>query len=242
MVWKPHEWSDDVKIHASLLLAGWAVLIPYSVLVLAHLHRRIRKNLHIVKIAVLFHMIFGVAGVILALAGFGYGVKHLSTFNRLSLDKLENGDIFLAFHAVVGSIATAGACFQILTMALMREPEFKEDGSYKEVPLWQTVGSYSHRGFGALWLFLAFVALETGTHGSGVHGKTIYTGENVEDLNRQHEKYSVALIGCIFFTIVAVATTVQLLKCLYPEPVAQVSPETKELASGDAKSEDEMDV
>lgn len=158
-----------------------------------------------------FHMVMASIGLILALAGFGYGIKHLSTFNR------DNVDAYNMAHAVIGTIATAGAILEVSLMLIMRRPKFAHQ-RYTTWPWWQKVGHFCHRGFGFFSFVCALVALETGTHISSVHVP------GYEDLADRNEKYSGALIGILLATGLTTTFTVQLAMWALPEATAAVSP------------------
>jgi len=65
-------------------------------------------------------MVFAFVGLILALAGFGYGVKKFST---LGSDARQNVPTYNKAHAVMGCFATGGGMVQLLLMAIMRKPK-----------------------------------------------------------------------------------------------------------------------
>jgi hypothetical protein len=214
--WDPVQWSEEVKIHAILCLLGWGFLLPVSIFALSHLTRR-TGQLH--GFGIHFHMFVGTLGLIFALAGFGYGIRRFTTFSREGVTKYRYA------HAVVGTIATAGAILQVLLMIFMRKPEYHGQ-AYTTWPLWQKVGHFGHRGLGFLWLFFALVALETGTHITNV--------THIESLANRDEMYSAGLIGTTIATAMAVACTVQFAIFYYPVQVTH--DEQVEVPKGNAES------
>jgi hypothetical protein len=105
MTWDPYKWTDDVKIHGTLMLLGWGFFIPLSSFVNSHLYKSNRTS-H--KLGVYFHMVFGAIGLILALTGFGFGISKFSTLSRDGVSTYE------MTHAVLGIIATAGGILQLV--------------------------------------------------------------------------------------------------------------------------------
>ena len=50
-------------------------------------------------------------------------------------------------------------------MSIMRKPKDEaEHADFKNWPLWRQIGHVSHRALGFISFYLAFVAMETGTH------------------------------------------------------------------------------
>jgi hypothetical protein len=173
-----------------LLLLAWGYFIPVGTFVHSHLHKSSFEN-H--KFGVHFHFVFGAIGLVFAIAGFSYAIKNMTTFQRSNVPPYHYA------HAVIGTIATAGAILQLLLMVIMRKPK-SETETFHEWPLWQKIGHFSHRGFGFLWIMLAYAALETGTHMTSVNG--------TEDLENQNEKWSGALLGTVFAAILSSAVIV----------------------------------
>jgi hypothetical protein len=135
MAYDPSEKNDQIRVHAILMLLAWGYFIPVGLFTNSHLYRR-RFRQH--SFGVHTHFLFCGIGVVLALAGFGYGVKNFTTLSRDSASNYRKA------HGVIGIIATAGMILQPLLMAIMRKPKTDHD-SYKEWPLWQKVGHFSHR-------------------------------------------------------------------------------------------------
>lgn len=223
--WDPIQWSDDVEIHAILLLLGWGFFIPVSVLVYSHLYRR---AYHHHAFGVHFHVLLGTLGIILALAGFGYGHRRFTTFTRDNVSK------YTMAHAVTGSIATYGAILQVLFMFIMRKPKF-EGQSYTTWPMWQKIGHFGHRGLGFVWLVFALVALETGTHISNV--------DDVESLANRNEMYSAGFLGAMIASALAVGVSVQFALRRTPLQIAHEQEEDVAAVVVDSKHDDaEVDV
>jgi hypothetical protein len=206
--WDPDEWSDEVRIHAILLFLAWGFFIPVAIFTSSHLNHRTWKLQHF---GVHFHMVVATIGLILALAGFGYGIKHFSTLGK---NKRDNVPAYNKAHAVIGTIATAGGILQLLLMAIMRPPKY-EGESYTTWPWWQKVGHFAHRGLGFLWFFMGLAALEMGTHMTSVHRA------GYEDLAKQDEKYSAGFVACLLATALTVAATVRI--AIACSPSAQVT-------------------
>ena len=139
----------------------------------------------------------GVAGVILAIAGFAYGIAKFSTFSR------DNVDSFRMAHAVLGTIATVGAMVQALLLVVMRKPRYNGEPS-SEWPMWQKIGQFTHCYLGWLWIAFGLVACETGTHMTSV------TDARFEHLglDRQDEIYTGGFIGALLATAVVTASVV----------------------------------
>ena len=195
MAWDPDEWSEHVKIHAILMLLGWGYFIPVALFANSHLYRR---NWREHSFGVHFHMFNISIGIVLALAGFGYGVKHFSTLGKTAR---PNVDTYNFAHAVIGTIATGGMLLEPLLMVIMRKPDPGQP--FNTWPRWQQIGHFSHRLLGFVWFACAFTALEMGTHLTSVHVP------GYEHLNDQDEKYSGAFLGVLFVTVLTVAGVVQ---------------------------------
>ena len=204
--WDPEGWSDDVRIHAILMLIGWGFFIPVALFTTSHISYRQGSNhrstweLHV--FGVHFHMAVGAIGTIFAIVGFGYGLNKFTTFER------DNVSTYRMVHAVVGTIASAGAMIQVLLMLIMRKPKY-ENQRYKTWPLWQKIGHFTHRGFGFLVFLFGLIACETGTHMTSVHHP------GCEHLSEQNEKYSGALICVLLAAAITTALMVQTGKFVY---------------------------
>lgn len=169
-------------------------LWPCFVLTLTHLHRRSRK------LVVHFHMFFGLIGLLLATAGFGFAVNMFTTLERHNVEKYRK------VHAVSGYIASCGG---------MRPPRHRNE-SWTEWPLWQKLGHIPHRGLGFLWLAMALVALETGTHMTSVHGSP--------GLEEQNEKWSAALMAVLAAAALVVVIIFNMVTYLAKPQVAHHQP------------------
>ena len=148
-------WPDRVMIHAVLMLLGWGFFIPVGTFVSSHLHRTYRQR----EFGVYFHVVVSIIGFVLALAGFGYGIKNFHTLEGIGGRTTQ----YDYAHAVIGTIATAMMIIQILLMAIMRIPKDEAD-KFEGWPLWRKIGHVTHRYCGFLSLYLALVSMEMGTH------------------------------------------------------------------------------
>eukprot|EP00986_Skeletonema_menzelii_P002396 scaffold648_cov131-Skeletonema_menzelii.AAC.1 len=98
-------------------------------------------------------------------------------------------------HAVVGTISTAVMILQPLLMSIMRKPENEaEHANFKNWPLSRQIGHVSHRALGFVSIYLAFVAMETGTHLS----------------ESRAQKWSAGLIATITATVLVTLTITHL--------------------------------
>ncbi len=80
-------------------------------------------------------------------------------------------------------------------MSIMRQPENEaEHANLKNWPLWRQIGHVSHRALGFISFYLAFVAMETGTHLS----------------ESRAQKWSAGLIATITATILVTLTITHL--------------------------------
>ncbi|KAL7550141.1 hypothetical protein ACHAWF_013412 [Thalassiosira exigua] len=211
--------SDEIRVHAWLLIWSWAFLIPLGALVSTHTkkHRARGQHPH-------FHVIYsGVLGFVLALAGFAYGIDKFSTFSR------DGVSTYRTVHAVLGSIATAGMILEVLLLGLMRERNF--GGMATDSPLWQYLGHFSHRYMGYLWIAFGLMACETGTHISDV----LDEGAN--------EKYSRGLIGALGATAALSVAIVQVYDhfsdteaTVAPQPYKTPKKQEESLAAGDVET------
>ncbi|KAL7530189.1 hypothetical protein ACHAXR_003354 [Thalassiosira sp. AJA248-18] len=188
----PVQRSNEIDIHAWLLIWSWGFLIPVGTLIWTHTkkHRELQPypDIHI--------MSSGVIGIVLAIAGFAYGVDHFSTFSR------GNVSSFRMAHAVIGTIATTGMMVQVLLLAFMRRANIVEPHP-SEMPLWQKVGHHAHRYMGWVWMACGLVACELGTHiASVVDPEYLHLG-----LDHENEKYAVGFIAALATTAV-VATAI----------------------------------
>ena len=211
LAFDPDEHQRKIKIHATLLLLGWGFFIPVSLFVNSHLgHLHVRHH----EVGVHFHMAVGALGLILALAGFGYGIENFST---LPPNQRASGvPTYNYAHAIIGSIATAGVCLQVVLMLCMRPPKSREEGHHSaDWPWWQTMGHVTHRAGGFVWMLVAWVALEMGTH--------MTSFSRYPEWANQDEKYSAALIGTVVATILTVVVTVQLIHKKVPSTSQQIS-------------------
>ena len=178
----PLERSGEIEIHAWLLIWSWGFLIPCGTLVWTHTkrHEPVHPYLHFFG--------SGIVGVVLAIAGFAFGIKRFSTFSR------PNVSTFRMAHAVIGTIATIGMMLQVLLYAVMK---FKW-------PLWRKIGLHSHCYFGWLWLAFGLVACETGTHITSVTDPQYkHFG-----LDHENEKYAGGFIGALLATALVTVSMV----------------------------------
>ncbi|KAL7533817.1 hypothetical protein ACHAWF_004636, partial [Thalassiosira exigua] len=98
--------SDEIRVHAWLLIWSWALLIPLGALVSKNTNRVQCQHPH-------FHLIYScVLGFVLALAGFAYGINKFSTFSR------DGVSTYRTAHTLLGSIATAGMILEVLLLGL----------------------------------------------------------------------------------------------------------------------------
>ena len=201
MAYDPLERSEQIAIHGWLLIWSWGFLIPTGVLIWTHTKRNNVARPYL-------HILLGSVGTVLALAGFGYGVKNFSTFSR------PNVSAFRKAHAYVGSIASIGAIIQAVLVAFLDD----KDG----VTLLSLDAAAIHRFLG--WIFLAcgLVATLTGTYMASVTRP-----EYLElGLDHENEKFAGGLIGALLATGLVTATSVAILnkKCA----AQAVAPETKQ--------------
>lgn len=177
-----YSYGDKFKIHGVLMLLGWGFFIPVATFVSAHLARRTHRHR---EFGVHFHMVFSGIGVILALAGFGFGIQQFNTLEQKGVG--ERTDRYEYAHAVIGTLATVGMILQVLWMAIMRPPKDEND-TFDTWPMWRKIGNVGHRATGFLSLYLAFVCMEMGTHLS----------------DSRAQKYSAAFIGTVTAAILVI--------------------------------------
>ena len=134
-------------------------------------------------------MFLGFIGVVLAIAGFAYGIQRFTTMSR------SNVSSFRVAHAVIGTTATFGLIVQVLLSAFVKEPRYEWEPS-TEWPFWQTYGQFYHRYLGWLWLVFGIVACEMGTHMTSV---TDFEYEYL-GLDHEDEKYAGVFIGALLLT------------------------------------------
>jgi hypothetical protein len=218
LAWDPIQWSDEVKIHAIMMLLGWGFFIPVAMFTNSLLYRRTFRLHHF---GVNFHIVFVTIGMVFALTGLGYAFRHFTVFTRDNVSKYRMA------HGVIGSIASFGVVLQALLMIIMRPPKY-EGQSYTTWPLWQKFGHFGHRGLGFLWFVFALVALETGTHITSV--------SHIEELANRNEYYSAGFIGAILATVLTVASTVLFVLFLFPAQVTHNEPDV-EVQKGDTEKE-----
>lgn len=145
-------------------------------------------------------MIHGAIGMILALAGFGFGVEKFRVLEQRGSGQYT--DRYEYAHAVIGTIVTALMILQPLWMVIMRKPENEaEVRNFNNWPLWRKIGHVGHRVAGFVAIFLAFVCMEMGTH--------MY--------EPRKQEYSIAFICVITFTILCVAVIWQFAKRHFQE-------------------------
>lgn len=185
------DWRAEVKVHAFLGLVGWGFLIPFSILTFSHLSNRNAKQFHR---GTHLHMSVATLGLLCALAGVGYALLRFGTPFHNSDEEPTLKATYRKVHKTCGLIASIGAIAQVLLMGLMRRPLLYGQ-SISSLSTMARTGHILHKTLGYLWLALAWVALETGTHMVGGDDALIY---------------SAGLIGSVLAVAVAVVATVQL--------------------------------
>ena len=181
LAYDPEQRSGEIAIHAWLLICSWGFLIPTGTLIWSHTkkYNELRPYNEKEGPHPHIHMLSGLLGVILAVAGFAYGIDRFTTLSREPRPSTHR-----IAHAVIGTIATAGMMLQVVLMALMRKPT--EGETSRDWPLWRKIGHRTHRYFGYLWIAFGLVACETGTHISSVTSpQYLYLG-----LDHEGENYS----------------------------------------------------
>lgn len=187
-VFDPCEHTDNVKVHAILLILGWGFLIPVSVFTLTHLSHREDDSLAIFGRHL--HMAIGLLGAILAIAGFAFGMEKFSTLTR---DKSLVPSSELRYtHAITGIIATVGCITNLCLFVFMRPKQRRGERS-----LMARFGHLSHRIIGGISMAAAFIALETGTHMASIDW---YTDLECGNLEKQDDKWTASLIGTYLAT------------------------------------------
>ena len=142
------EYKDEINTHAWLNICSWSFLIPCSTLI--WVHTKTLQPSHPYP-----HMVMtGVSGVVLAIAGFAFGINKFNTLTR------DDVSTFRKAHAIIGTIAASGMMLQILLFGLMKKPWVRGEP-------WSTGQSFvqhSHSYLGWIWIAFGLVACETGTH------------------------------------------------------------------------------
>ena len=200
MAYDPLERSGEIAIHGWLLTIAWGFLIPTGVLIWTHTKRNSLARPYL-------HILLGSVGTVLALAGFGYGVKNFSTFSR------PNVSAFRKAHAYIGSIASIGAIIQVILVAFLDDT----DG----VTLLSLDAASIHQSTGWIFLVCGLVATMTGTYMASVTRP-----EYLElGLDHENEKFAGGLIGALLATGLVTATSVAIInkKC----DAQAVAPETE---------------
>jgi hypothetical protein len=227
LAWDPCEHTEDVKVHAILLILGWAFLIPLSVFTLTHLSRRGELTLTI--FGGHFHMALGFLGAMLAIAGAAFGIEEFSTLTR-DRSSVHNLEIRYT-HAICGIIATAGCITNLFLFILMRPHQRRNERS-----LLTQFGHLGHRIIGSLSMIAAFIALETGTHMTSIAIPNLECGS----LEKEDDKWTAALLGTYLATLVFSMLSVNGVVKFYFSRDAQVAHEEKpgEVPMGDDDDEE----
>mmetsp|Transcript_13431 Transcript_13431/g.29050 ORF Transcript_13431/g.29050 Transcript_13431/m.29050 type:complete len:265 (-) Transcript_13431:119-913(-) len=224
--------NDAIEIHAWLLIWSWAFLLPAGALI----WRQTKKHSDLQPSPYMHVLLTGVIGLILAIAGFAYGIAHFNTFSRKG-----SVDRFRMAHAVIGTIATAGMMGQVFLLACMRRANVVEDAAPipEECPAWQKAGHRAHRYLGYLWMAFGLIACETGTHLASVTDpEYAHLG-----LDRENERYAGGFIIALCMMALAVISmvvltdwTAEAARAVAPEPYEK----PRERSQGSARDDVEM--
>mmetsp|Transcript_341 Transcript_341/g.670 ORF Transcript_341/g.670 Transcript_341/m.670 type:complete len:267 (+) Transcript_341:90-890(+) len=226
--------NDTIQIHAWLLIWSWAFLLPAGALIWTHT----KKHCDLVPLPYVHVLLTGVMGLMLAIAGFAYGIAYFDTFSRKG-----SVDSFRMAHAVIGTIATSGMMGQVFLLACMRRANVEDEAPTipEECPTWQKVGHRAHRYLGYLWMAFGLIACETGTHLASVTDpEYAHLG-----LDRENERYAggfiIALCMMVFAVISMVVLTdwtaeAEAARAVAPEPYEK----PREQSQGSARDDAEM--
>lgn len=141
--WDPEPWSEKVQIHAFLMIAAWGFFLPVGLVTQSHL-RTASSSWKQRKFGNHCHMSSMTVGVLMALAGFWYGVRNLTTFTR----NPQYVTHYAMVHAVLGTIVTFLMIVGVLLVGMVRTVQ-PEDDRYEDWPTWRKVGSFTY----SYWTF-----------------------------------------------------------------------------------------